>query len=179
MNHSLVEDFISYLNLNDSKYDLLKKKILSLDEESKREVGGILKKSIIDEKSHFVRNNMALVIRDIGDESYLDSLFSSIEPSHVDNYRGTVLYAISKFNAINYIERLTKYAVYETMESRSYALDAIENFRGTVSDEILQGCIKIAKDEYINLEACDDLSENDRERLKDIKYLLEIYEDLI
>ncbi|MCG9751270.1 hypothetical protein L1D54_12315, partial [Vibrio brasiliensis] len=82
-----------------------------------RDIGDDVFLECLFASSHLVKNNMALIVRDIGDDVFLECLFACIKSE--DNYRrrGTILYAISKFNAKKYLYELTHYVVNKTHTS--------------------------------------------------------------
>ncbi|MCU8311021.1 hypothetical protein OC517_09610, partial [Vibrio vulnificus] len=108
---SLVSNFKRSLCSEEARYIYLKKKLDELECVDRNEIGIFIKENIILISSHLVKNNMALIVRDIGDDSFLECLFACIRSEENYRRRGTVLYAISKFNAKEYLYELTHYVV--------------------------------------------------------------------
>ncbi|MEZ8101096.1 hypothetical protein [Vibrio bivalvicida] len=173
---SLVSNFKRSLCSEETSYIDLKKKLDELECVDRNEIGIFIKKNIILISSHLVKNNMALIVRDIGDDSFLECLFACIKSE--DNYRrrGTILYAISKFNAKEYLYELTHYVVNDTLESRLNALDAIENIDGTIDCEVVSKCKSMVKEKYLSLINNEDLDDDEKSFMSDLEYLLDLLE---
>ncbi|MGL0957747.1 hypothetical protein ABMX86_21325 [Vibrio vulnificus] len=119
---------------------------------------------------------MALIVRDIGDDSFLECLFACIRSEENYRRRGTVLYAISKFNAKEYLYELTHYVVTDTLESRNNALDAIENINEFIDYETILKCKNIVEDAYYLRKNKKHLNEDDELFISDLEYLLDLLE---
>lgn len=137
---NVVYDFKNSLCSEEARYIDLKKKLDELECVDRNEIGDFIKENIIYNTSHLVKHNMALIVRDIGDDSFLECLFACIRSEENYRRRGTVLYAISKFNAKEFLYELTHYVVTDTLESRNNTLDAIENIDGFIDYETKLKC---------------------------------------
>ncbi|MFM2606568.1 hypothetical protein AAFX30_02975 [Vibrio chagasii] len=137
---NVVYDFKNSLCSEEARYIDLKKKLDELECVDRNEIGDFIRENIIYNTSHLVKHNMALIVRDIGDDSFLECLFACIRSEENYRRRGTVLYAISKFNAKEFLYELTHYIVTDTLESRNNTLDAIENIDGFIDYETKLKC---------------------------------------
>ncbi|ELK8507314.1 hypothetical protein ACHELS_000870 [Vibrio vulnificus] len=173
---SLVSKFKRSLCSEEARYIYLKKKLDELECVDRNEIGIFIKENIILISSHLVKNNMALIVRDIGDDSFLECLFACIRSEENYRRRGTVLYAISKFNAKEYLYELTHYVVTDTLESRNNALDAIENINGFIDYETILKCKNIVEDAYYLRKNKKHLNEDDELFISDLEYLLDLLE---
>ncbi|QNE00525.1 hypothetical protein H6S61_13615 [Vibrio vulnificus] len=173
---SLVSNFKRNLCSEETSYIDLKKQLDELECVDRNEIGIFIKKNIILVSSHLVKNNMALIVRDIGDDSFLECLFACIKSE--DNYRrrGTVLYAISKFNAKEFLYELTHYVVTDTLESRNNALDAIENIDGFIDYETKLKCKHMVEEKCYLRKNEKHLNEDDELFISDLEYLLDLLE---
>ena len=119
------------------------------------------------EDQPIIRNRLAIALQDLGDRRALSYLIESVNDPITKGCRGTLIYAMSDLNPIEYVYELVSVVINDSLEASGNALDIIEDLEGEL-DELI--CIKSVQLIEQSLQTAPD------EKIEDLEYLMEIFE---
>lgn len=135
-----VEQFITYIQSDNYESGYAEKIVKSLKTEFSETLFSQLRQLFLCTLDHEIRDRIAIAFIDLGDARALEILMLMIKCSKTYLHRGTLVYAVSKFNPANYIYDLVCLAVNDTWETSTEAINAIESITGIIDENEFIKC---------------------------------------
>jgi hypothetical protein len=162
-----INEVFNLIRSSDYHADKVLSIIESSNESEKKELLTAFSNALIEANEPKTRNRIAIAMQDLGDRKALVPLIDAIRNPNTKGARGTLIYAMSEFNPIEYIFDLVKLVIEDSYESSGNALDIVEELEGTMDIEEYDKSIKYIKEQI------PKLSEDKKE---DALYLIELLE---
>ncbi len=97
--------------------------------------------------NHTIRDQVALALRDIGDERAVNAIANLLTDSKTINHRGTLVYALSAFDCTQILPLLVDLVISGGFEVSREAFLVIENIEGEIAPNVWDECqnkVKVA-----------------------------------
>ncbi len=90
--------------------------------------------------NHTIRDQVALALRDIGDERAVNAIANLLTDSKTINHRGTLVYALSAFDCTEIMPFLVDLIISGGFEVSREAFLVIENIEGEIAPNVWDEC---------------------------------------
>ncbi|WP_042159387.1 hypothetical protein [Paenibacillus gorillae] len=114
-------------------------------------------------ENKILRNDIALILSDIGNHAAVEPLIEVLNHPKTKGSRGTLLYALENLDYISHIETITAFIGVDSLEASMQSLLLLENAVDRLSDNEKERCRTIIE---------SNLKNNDNEHLEEALELL-------
>jgi HEAT repeat protein len=150
-------------NILNNNIDISKKMIREIGEKKIKEASSFLLKYLKLTDNNVLRNCIAIALADIECEDAVKLIVSLLHDPKTSESRGTLLYALSNFNYLNYIDDIIELLFSNNFEVSRESFMLIEKIKDDISkDKIKEIIVKIHNEKNKLKERIEFLNESEK-----------------
>lgn len=134
-----------------------------------KELGPDIHRLLVETEDPRIRNVAAYALRTLGDPTIVPDLIRLIGDPKTQGNRGSLVFAIEPYSTVDLVPFLIDLVIYDNIEVQNIATMAIEAANGTMSEEVVNVCLRKLNEAIPNCQ--------DSERLRLLMYILSLFDE--